>query len=146
MKAERPLLGFLGALLCALPAAPLTWLLVRHGLFLGLTGVLGFLLALGGYRLLGRRCSGLGYALAVPLVFLASLPGLWYGYAELVLQDNAVYGCTLAEALELVPIVSLDPANLGQLLWDLGSILLPELLTAILTARCLRLRRMEKQA
>lgn len=146
MKAERPLPGFLGALICALPAAPLTWLLVRHGLFLGLTGILGFLLALGGYRLLGRRCSGLGFTLALPLVFLAALPGLYYGYAELILQDNALYGCTMAEALELVPTVSLDPANLGQLLWDLGSILLPELLTAVLTARYLNLRRTEKQA
>ena len=140
MKAERPLLGFLGALLCALPAAPLTWLLIRHGLFLGLTGVLGFLLALGGYRLLGRRCSGLGFALAVPLVFLAALPGLCYGYAELIFQDNAVYGCTMAEALELVPVSISDPANLEQLLWDLGSILLMDLLTAFLTARSLQLR------
>ena len=146
MKPERPLLGFLGALLCCLPTAPLTWFLTRYGFSTAPAGVLGFLLALGGWRLLGRRCSGLGIALSALLAFLAALPGLYYSYAELILRDNAPYGCTLDEALALVPGVALDRGNRGLLLWDLGCFLLPELLAALLTARSPTLRRRGNQA
>ena len=60
MKPERRLLGCLGALLGALAAAPLAWLMLGNGIFTGLAGAAGFLLSLGGYRLLAGRSSGLG--------------------------------------------------------------------------------------
>ena len=142
---ERRRLGCLGALLGALPAAPLAWVLTRSGLLTGLVGLAGFLLALGGWRLLAGRSSGLGISLAALLTPLAALPGLYLGYAELIQRENAQYGCTLAEALELVPTVLRDPANLKSILVDVGSIILVDIISAWLTAKYLRLRRLEKE-
>lgn len=143
MRRERRLPGCLGALVCSLPAAPLARLLLESGSFTGIAGLVGFLLALGGYRLLARRCSGLGVCIAALLAPLAALPGLYYGCAALILRDNARFGCTMAEALELVPVVALDPINRGELRWALGSVVFLDLLTAALTARYLALRRQE---
>ncbi len=145
MKQERRKLGCLGAALGVLPAAPLAWALTRSGLLTGLAGLAGFLLGLGGYRLLAGRSSGLGIGLSTLLVPLAALPGLWLGYAELIQQENERYGCTMAEALELVPTVLADSGNLKSVLVDLGSIVLLELLAAVLTAKYLRLRRLENE-
>ena len=143
MKRERKLLGILGALLGVLPAAPLAWALMRGGIFTGVAGAAGFLLSVGGYRLLAGRSSGLGCALAALLTPPAALPGLWYACAELILRDNERYGCTLAEALELVPTVAFDPINRGQLLWYAGSVVVLDLLCALLFARYLRLGNLE---
>ena len=144
-RPERRLLGCLGALLGALPAAPLAWLLLRSDIFTGIAGAAGFLLSLGGYCLLARRYSALGAALAAVLTPLAALPGLWYAFAEQIFLDNQRYGCTMAEALELVPMVVWDPINRGQLLWALGGLVALDLLCAILFARFLYLRRLEKE-
>ena len=144
MKRERKLLGILGALLGVLPAAPLAWALMRGGIFTGVAGAAGFLLSVGGYRLLAGRSSGLGCALAALLTPPAALPGLWYACAELILRDNERYGCTLAEALELVPTVAFDPINRGQLLWYLGGVVALDLLCALLFARYLRLGNLER--
>ena len=144
MGRERRWLGCLGAALGALPAAPLAWLLTRSDISLALAGLGGFLLSMGGYRLAAGRSSGFGICLAALFTPLAALPGLYCGYGELILRDNAHYGCTLAEALELVPVVALDPINRGMLLWDLGGLVLLDLLTAVLFARYRRLRELEK--
>ena len=144
MKPERKLLGGIGALLGVLPAAPLAWVLMRSGVFTGIAGAAGFLLAIGGYRLLAGRCSGLGNVLAALLAPAAALPGLWYACAELILRDNERYGCTMAEALELVPTVAFDPINRGQLFWAVGGVVVLDLLCAILFARYLRLGKLEK--
>ena len=143
MKRERRVLGCLGALLGVLPAGPLAWVLMRSGVFTGVAGAAGFLLSVGGYRLLAGRSSGLGCALAALLTPFAALPGLWYACAELILRDNERYGCTLAEALELVPTVAFDPINRGQLLWYVGSVVALDLLCAVLFARYLRLGNLE---
>lgn len=143
MKPERRKLGCLGALLGVLPAAPLAWVLTRSGLLTGLVGLTGFLLGLGGWRLLAGRSSGLGIGLSALLTPLAALPGLYLGYAELIQRENERYGCTLAEALELVPTVLADPANLKSIVVDLGSIVLLDVISALLTAKYLRLRASE---
>jgi hypothetical protein len=143
-KPERRKLGCLGALLGVLPAAPLAWVLTRSGLLTGLVGLTGFLLGLGGWRLLAGRSSGLGIGLSALLTPLAALPGLYLGYAELIQRENERYGCTLAEALELVPMVALDPGNRAELLWALGGLIFMDLLCALLAARYLRLRRAEQ--
>ena len=142
-KPERRKLGCLGALLGVLPAAPLAWILTRSDLLTGLVGLAGFLLGLGGWRLLAGRSSGLGIGLSALLTPLAALPGLWLGYAELILRENERYGCTLAEALELVPTILADPGNLKSVVVDVGSIVLLDILAAILTAKYLRLRASE---
>ena len=142
---ERRLLGILGAVIGALTAAPLAWLCTTRNLSTALVGLTAFLTALGGYRLLGRRCSGFGAAVSALLPPLAALPGFYYGYGELVLRDNARFGCTLAEALELVPTVLADPYNRGRLLADLGALLLVDILAAALTAKTLSLRKAEAQ-
>lgn len=144
MRPERRKLGCLGALLGALSAAPLAWALTRSGLLTGLTGLAGFLLALGGWRLLAGRSSGLGIGLSALLTPLAALPGLYFGYAELIQRENERYGCTLAEALELVPTVLADPANLKSIAVDVGSIVLVDIISALLIAKYLRLRALEK--
>lgn len=138
MKPERPVLGCLGALLFALPAAPLTWLLARSDVYLGLVGLVGYLLSLGGYCLLGGRSSDFGRWFSVLPPLPAALPGLYYSYAELIYEENRRFGCTMREALELVPSVALDPGNRGELLWDLGGILLLDLLCALLLTKYLR--------
>ena len=135
MKTEKPVLGLLGAVIFVLPPAPLTWLLTRSGVFTGLAGMAGYLMSLAGYRVLGNRCGQFARWISLLLPPLAALPGLYYGYAELIYQENLLFGCTMPEALELVPTVALDPINRGQLLWDLGAIVLLELLTAFLLAR-----------
>lgn len=142
---ERRLLGCLGALLGALPAAPLAWLLLRNDIFTSIAGAAGFLLSVSGYRLLAGRSSGLGTTLAAILTPLAALPGLWYAFAEQIFLDNQRFGCTMAEALELVPTVARDPINRGQLLQVLGGLVALDLLCAILFARYLHLRQAEKR-
>ena len=142
-KRERKLLGCVGALLGALPAAPLAWLLTGNGVFTGVAGAAGFLLSAGCYRLLAGRSSGLGNALAAVLTPLAALPGLWFAWAEQILRENERFGCTLAEAWEMVPTVAMDPINRGKLLWDLGGVLVLDLLCALLFARYLRLGKLE---
>lgn len=144
MKAARSLLGILCAALGALTAAPLAWLLLRGGLFTGIAGLTGFCLSALGWRLGSGRSGGFGLGLAALLTPPAALPGLWYGCAELILRDNAQYGCTLQEALELVPMVALDPGNRAELLWALGGLIFMDLLCALLAARYLRLRRAEQ--
>ena len=104
-----------------------------------------FLLAAAGWWLGAGRSSGLGISAAALLTPAAALPGLYYGCAELILRANAQYGCTMEEALELVPTVALDPINRGQLLWAVGGVLGMDLLAAGLFARYLRLRRIEKE-
>ena len=143
MNRERRIFGCFGALVCALPTAPLAWFLLQSGSFTGFAGLIGFLLALGGYRLLARRCSGLGICAAALLAPLTALPGLYYGFATLILRDIMRHGCSMADALELVPMVALAPIYRGQLRWDLGSVVFLDLLTAALTARYLVLRRRE---
>lgn len=145
MRNERRRLGCLGVLIGVLPAAPLAWVLTRSGLLTGLVGLAGFLLGLGGWRLLAGRSSGLGIGLSALLTPPAALPGLYLGYAELIQQENARYGCTMAEALELVPTVLRDPANLKSILVDVGSIVVVDIAAALLTARYLHLRRLEKE-
>ena len=144
MRQERKLPGCLGALLGVLPAAALAWLFTGDDVFTGIAGVTSFLLILGGYRLLAGRISGFGAAVAALLAPLAALPGLWYAYAERIFQDNSSYGCTMAEAMELVPTVAFDPINRGQLLWAVGGVVALDLLCALLFARYLRLGRMER--
>lgn len=122
MRPERRLPGCLGALLFALPAAPIAWQLTRSGVFLGLAALTGLLLSAAGYRLFAGRSSGFGLALAAVFSLLAALCGLWWGYAELILRENEAFGCTMSEALALVPTVASDPGNRVQLLWDLGSL------------------------
>lgn len=146
MRLNRRLLGCLCAVLLVLPTAPLAWLLVRSGLFTGVAGFTGCLLALGGYRLGAGRFDALGFALAALLTPAAALPGMYYGCAELILQDNLRYGCTMEEALEAVPVVALDPINRDLLLGALGGLLALDLLTAILTAVWLRLKARESAA
>ena len=145
MGSERKLPGFLGALPGAAAAAPLAWLLLRSEFFPGLAGLAGFLLAAAGWRLGAGRSSGLGITAAALLTPATALPGLYYGCAELIHRANAQYGCTMEEALELVPTVALDPINRGQLLWAVGGVLGMDLLAAGLFARYLRLRRIEKE-
>jgi hypothetical protein len=132
MKPERRFLGLLGALLCVLPTAPLAWWLTRSDVFVGLAGLVGFLLAVGGYRVLAGHSSGFGVGVSALLTFPAALPGIWYGYAELILRENEPFGCTMQEALDLVPTVVFDPYNRFQVLWDLGSVLALDLLAAFL--------------
>lgn len=147
MKPERRfsgLLGALGALLGALPTALLAWLLMGRGIFTGVAGAAGFFLSLGGFRLLSGRFSGLGNAMAALLTPLAALPGLWYACAEQILRENERYGCTMSEAMELVPTVAFDPINRGQLLWYAGSVVVLDLLCGLLFARYLRLGKLEK--
>lgn len=145
MKPERKILGCFGALLGALPTALLAWALLRGGVFAGIAGAAGFLLSSGGYRLLAGRSSGPGIALAALLTPPAALPGLWYACAELILRENERFGCTMDEALELVPTVAFDPINRGQLLWTVGGVIVMDLLCAVLFARYLRLRKQEKK-
>lgn len=139
-KTERFWLGGLCAVLCALPTALPAWLLVRENVFTGPAGLLGFLLALGGWRLGAGQFSPAGICLAALLAPAAALPGMYYGCAQLILRDNAVYGCSMEEALELVPTVALDPINRPQLLWALGGVVVLDLLTAALAAQLLRPR------
>ena len=143
-RRARRLVGLLAALICVLPAAPLARLLTRAESFPGLAAAAGFALALGAYRLAAGRLSAAGLCAAALLTPAAVLPGLWYGWGELILRDNEPYGCTLEEALELVPVVALDPFNRVRLLWTLGGVLAMDLLCALLTARYLRLRREEE--
>lgn len=140
MERERPLLGCLGALLFGLLTAPLAWWLSSSQMFTGLAGVTGFLLALGGYKLLGRRLSGLAVGLSALLPPLLALPGIYYAWAEQILADNARYGCTLEEALEMVPQVAMDPFNHEALLWDLGGLAALDLVCAYCAAVYLRRR------
>ena len=144
MHPERRLLGCLTALVCVLPTAPLAWQLTRADLFTGLAGLVGFFLAFGGYWLGAGRSSGLGYILGILLPLPAALPGIWYGLAEQIFWDNERYGCTMEDALELVPTVAMDPYNRGEMLLTVGGVLLLALLAALVTARYLHLRRIEQ--
>ena len=138
MPGNKKLLSCLGALLGALLAVPLGRLLMGRGLFSGAAAVTGFLLILGGSRLLSGRLNGLGLALAALLAPLAALPGLRYAWAEAILRENERFGCTMEEALELVPTVVFDPANRASLLWDLGGLLVPTLILTLATLQYLR--------
>ena len=138
MQAERRLLGCLGAALGALPALFAARFLFVNGLLCNLAGLVGFLPALGGWRLLAGRCSGLGVGIAALLAFLAAMPGLYLGCADLILAENARFGCTMQEALELVPTVIADPYNLPPLLLACGGILVMDLLAAWLSLLYLR--------
>lgn len=138
MRLKRRLLGCFCALLFVLPTAPLAWQLVKGGIFTGVAGLVGCVLALGGYRLGAGKQSALGVSLAAFLTPAAALPGMYYGCAELILRDNQRYGCTMEEALEAVPVVAMDPINRPQLLWALGGLLLLDLLTVITAVLTLR--------
>ena len=143
MRPERRIPGCLGALLGALTTAPMAWFLLRQDLFTGAAGLAGCLCALGGYRLLAGRSSGFGAFLAAVLTPPAALPGLWYACAEQILLDNERFGCTMAEALELVPAVALDPINRSELVWAVGGVVVLDLLCVLFFARYLYLRRLE---
>ena len=136
LEKKRVVPGLAGAVLFSLPIPLLSWQLCRWSTFTGLAGALGCFLVWLGFRLFtGGRNHWLGPAMGALLPPLAALPGLWWGYGERIMLQNQPYGCTMEEALELLPQVLADPYNRGQVLMDFLSPLLLAILTALLLSK-----------
>ena len=107
----------LSAILLALPACGAAWLSLTTGFPILPAGAVGFAVSILGCRFLFDRINGLIWvSFGAAAVF--SWIGLLLGYASLILRENAAYGCTLVEALSILPQVLTSPVNRADVLAD----------------------------
>ncbi len=117
MKPAARALRALCAAALALPSCGAAWLFLTTGFPVLAAGAVGFAISVLGCKALFGRISGLiRVSFAAAAVF--GLIGLQLGYVDLIMRENAAYGCTFGEALSILPQVLTSPVNRADVLSD----------------------------
>ena len=137
MKPAPAWIGALSAVLLSVPAGAAAWLCVTRGLPVFASAAAGFACSALCCRVLfGPSPARIWIAFFAAAVF--GCIGLRLGYASLIQQENAVYGCTYAEALAILRQVVSSPVNRAGILTDHLSAFLGLILALVLALLSLR--------
>ncbi len=141
-RSSRTWLGILCVLLISLPFGALTGLMATSGRFAGLPCLFCVPLSFFAYeKVTGEPGSQAGLWISAIIGTLVCLAGLCVSYVRYLYLADLEFGCTVEQAIGLLPSALWDPEKLPHAASNRLSVLAAAVLSMILCAWVRRLRR-----